>query len=102
MTGDRNFQAEADTEIELASFDQLTDDEREALIADIRERRLSAFIVYEELQEERKQAKNEKIRQQIVHMCKMFEKDLGRADKAIAKVEDRVRKIRIMRMEIGE
>ena len=92
----------ADTPIALADITQMSPDEREYLIEQIRERRLKPVKAYEELTLMKAEARNEGLEQTHARQLEMFLKDLGRADRAMETLEKRTRKLRGLMMEIEE
>jgi hypothetical protein len=92
----------ADTPIALADITQMSPDEREYLIEQIRERRLKPVKAYEELTLMKAEARKEGLEQTHARQLEMFLKDLGRADRAMETLEKRTRKLRGLMMEIEE
>ena len=91
-----------DTPIAPLTLDQLKDEQIDAHLAGIRERRLKTFKVYEAGEKERKETRNEKLRTQLEKQGEMFKKELLEADKKIDKLEARALKIRALRMEMED
>lgn len=92
----------ADTPIDLADLTKMTDDEREALVTNIRERRLRPVRAYEELTLMQTEARREMLEAQWAKGLEMFQKDLLRADKAMENLEKRGTKLRAIKMEIED
>jgi hypothetical protein len=92
----------ADTPIALADLTKMTPEEHEALVVQIRDRRLKPVRVYEELSLMKAEARKEMLEKQWAKQLEMFEKELVRADRAIQKIEMRQVKLRAMKMEIEE
>tara|TARA_Y100000310_G_C20258517_1_gene612505 strand:+ start:367 stop:654 length:288 start_codon:yes stop_codon:yes gene_type:complete len=92
----------ADNAIALANLTQMTDEERERLVTNIRERRLHPVRVYEELTLMQSEARKEKLENMWSKQLEMFCKDLERSDKAMEKLEQRSTKLRAIKLEIEE
>lgn len=90
----------ADTPIALANLTKMTPGEREALVINIRKRRMRPIQVYNELSEMEALARKEKLEDVWEKALKMFAKDLVRADKAMEKLEQRGVKLRALELEI--
>ena len=91
-----------DTPIALANISNMSVEEREALLTNIRERRLKPVRVYEELSLMQAAARKEQLEKQWAKALELFEKDLTRADKAIDKLESRAVKLRAIELEIEQ
>ena len=92
----------ADTPIALADLTQMSIEEREALLTNIRERRLQPVKIYEQLSLMKAEARKEQLEQQWTKALEMFQKDLARADKALATLESRATKLRAIELEIEQ
>mgnify|MGYP003147926410 FL=1 len=92
----------ADTPIALADLTQMSIKEREALLTNIRERRLQPVKIYEQLSLMKAEARKEQLEQQWTKALEMFQKDLARADKALATLESRATKLRAIELEIEQ
>jgi len=90
----------ADTPIALANLTQLTPEEREVLLSNIRERRLQPVRVYEELSLMEAEARKENLHKQWQKALEMFKKELARVDAAMSKLEQRQVKLRAIELEI--
>ena len=91
-----------DTPISLADLTQMSEDERELLVNQIRERRLAPVRAYEELSLMQAAARKEQLEKQWTKALEMFQKDLARADKAISTLEKRGTKLRAINLEIEQ
>lgn len=91
---------EADTPITLANLTEMTPQERETLIENIRERRMRPVKAYEELTLMQAEARKEMLEGQWSKALEMFQKDLKRADKAMDKLVQRGTKLRAIELEI--
>lgn len=96
------MKAEADTPIALADIKQMTHSERDALLEQIRERRLQPVKIYEELSLMQAEARKEQLEKQWAKALEMFVKDLARVDKAMDALEGRGRKLRAIELEIDQ
>lgn len=79
----------------------MTGDELDTLLDGIRERRLSSVRQYEAAQKAAKEAADEKARNALLKQCDMCHNTIVRVDKALASLEERVNKIRALRLELG-
>ena len=91
-----------DTPITLADLTQMSEDERELLVNQIRERRLAPVKAYEELSLMQAAARKEQLEKQWTKALEMFQKDLARADKAMEALEKRGTKLRAINLEIEQ
>jgi hypothetical protein len=91
-----------DTPIALADLTQMSEDERELLVNQIRERRLAPVRAYEELSLMQAAARKEQLEKQWTKALEMFQKDLARADKAMEALEKRGTKLRAINLEIEQ
>jgi primosomal protein N'' len=91
-----------DTPIALADLTQMSEDERELLVNQIRERRLAPVRAYEELSLMQAAARKEQLEKQWTKALEMFQKDLARADKAMETLEKRGTKLRAINLEIEQ
>ena len=92
----------ADTPISLADLTKMSEDERELLVTKIRERRLAPVRAYEELTLMQAAARKEQLEAQWQKALEMFDKDLGRADRAMTNLEKRATKLRALQLEIEQ
>ena len=93
---------EADTPISLANITQMSDEEREAHITLIRERRLAPVHAYEELTAMQALVRKETLELQWLKQIEMFIKNLVTADKAMDTLEKRGTKLRAIKLEMEE
>jgi len=96
------MEAKADTPIELASMDKLTDDELDILLTQMRERRLRPVREYEEMLALRGEALKEQLETQYDKQLEMFKKELDRVDKALDKIEARAINLKALKMQMGQ
>jgi len=92
----------ADTPITLADLTKMSEDERELLVTKIRERRLAPVRAYEELTLMQAAARKEQLEAQWQKALEMFDKELGRADRAMTNLEKRATKLRALQLEIEQ
>ena len=88
--------------IDVQTIIAMNDDDIEALIHNIRERRMKPIHDYEEMTEMRKLALKEGLEKQYDKQMEMFAKQLAHADRVLDKLEDRSRKLRALRMQIED
>ena len=91
----------ADTPIELASLQQMSSEEIDTLLSQIRERRLRPVREYEEMLALKDSARKEQLLKQWIRHTEMFAKELSQLDAKILKIEDRAIKMRALKMEMG-
>jgi hypothetical protein len=84
--------------LKIPTVNELTDEAIDALLERVREQRLKPVQVYEQMLHMKSEAKKLKLEEDLEHQLQMFEKEMNRADAAIAKLEGRSR--RAIRMEI--
>lgn len=89
-----------DTPIDLATIKEMSDDEVDKLVGEIRERRLKPVHDYEESQAVKAMYRRAGLDKQLAQHQKMFEKELARADTIIDKLEARARKLRGLKLEL--
>lgn len=76
-----------DTPTHRTTYDELTMQQQEALLESIRERRLAALRVWQELTDKKEAARHEKLREKASKLAAKIEKKLAAAEKAIQDVE---------------
>ena len=89
-----------DTPIKLTNISEMSDKELDAMIYNIRERRLKPVRDFEELSTLKAAALKQNLGKQLTRQLDMFEKELARADKALEKIEVRAIKLRALKLEI--
>ena len=89
-----------DTPIKLTDISEMSDKELDAMIYNIRERRLKPVRDFEELSTLKAAALKQNLGKQLTRQLDMFEKELARADKALEKIEVRAIKLRALKLEI--
>ena len=89
-----------DTPIKLTNISEMSDKELDAMIYNIRERRLKPVLDFEELSTLKAEALKQNLGKQLTRQLEMFEKELARADKALEKIEVRAIKLRALKLEI--
>ena len=90
----------SDTPIKLPNISEMSDKELDAMIYNIRERRLKPVRDFEELSTLKAEALKQNLGKQLTRQLDMFEKELARADKALEKIEVRAIKLRALKLEI--
>ena len=91
---------EGDTPISLIDISQMDDKTIDAMLTNIRERRMKPVRVYEEMSLLQAAARRENLDKQLTKQLEMFIKERDRADKAMDKLEARSTKLRALRLEI--
>ncbi len=89
-----------DTAIALNDISKMTDEEIDAIIFNIRERRMRPVRVYEEMTLMQAAARRDQLETQLARQLEMFNKELGRVDRAIDKIEQRSTKLRAIKLEL--
>lgn len=92
----------SDSPIDIQSIAEMTNDDIEALVHNIRERRMRPIRDYEEMTEMRRLALKEGLEKQFDKQIEMFAKELERANRAVDKLEERSIKLRALRMQIAD
>lgn len=87
--------------IKPATILDMTSDELDKLIEDIRKRRLKPVRLHEAAMQAAQDAADEKARLSLLKQCEMCASNIVRVDKAIDALETRVNKIRALRLELG-
>ena len=93
---------DADTPVHRRNIREMSEDEVDAFILDLRERRERPVRQFLEDQQLKKEAKAEVIKEQREQQLDMLQKDMERAERAVVKMEQRARKIRGLKLEIDE
>ena len=93
---------QGDTPIDLINVTNMSLEQHEALVLQLRERRLQPVREYEELTLMQAAARREGLEKKWTKALEMFVKDLARADRAMDTLEARARKLRAFKMEIEE
>ena len=89
-----------DTPINLTNISEWSDDDVEAHLHNIRERRMKPVRVYEEMSLLQAAAKREGLEEDLNKQLGMFAKELARADKALDTLDKRSTKLRALRLEL--
>tara|TARA_Y100001963_G_C6612760_1_gene367848 strand:+ start:481 stop:765 length:285 start_codon:yes stop_codon:yes gene_type:complete len=90
----------SDTPANRTYIADMSDDEIDAFLTSVRDRRLKSIKAYEETEALRWQARIMKLDKHLDHQLKMFEKERGQMDRILAKVEKRVLQIRALRLQL--
>ena len=91
-----------DTPIELTNISEMSNDDLDALIVGIQERRMKPVRIYTENQMLKAQARKMGLEKKTEKQFEMFEKELKRVDKAIEALEKRALNIRALRLELED
>lgn len=83
------------------NISDMTAEDHDKFLEQLRERRLKSVRVYEEAQAAAKMAADEKARVALEKQCTMAQSAADKIDTAITKLEARVQKIRVLRLELG-
>tara|TARA_R110002051_G_scaffold324794_1_gene423789 strand:+ start:437 stop:727 length:291 start_codon:yes stop_codon:yes gene_type:complete len=89
-----------DTPINLTNISEWSDDDVEAHLHNIRERRMRPVKVYEEMSILQAAAKREGLEEVLKKQLEMFVKESERVDKAISNLEKRSTRLRALRLEL--
>jgi hypothetical protein len=89
-----------DTPINLTNISEWSDDDVEAHLHNIRERRMRPVKIYEEMSILQAAAKREGLEEVLKKQLEMFVKESERADKAISNLEKRSTRLRALRLEL--
>jgi len=89
-----------DTPIHRKHAKDMTDDEHEAFIEGIRERRLKPIQAFEEATLLKAEARKQQLEEQLEKQLGMFEKEMVRADKVMDVLEKRAIKLRAIKLEL--
>lgn len=87
--------------ITRVDINSMTDEQCDKLLAGIRERRMVAFIVYEQTVADKELAATEKAKAALEKECDQIFKLLGTLDKNFEKLEERINKMRGLRIQAG-
>ncbi len=88
--------------IERKTIENMTTDELDTAIAQRRERRLVAFMVYQEAVESKRRATDERLRAKLDKQLDMATKEFERVDKALDKIDARLNTIAGVRLELED
>jgi|TARA_R100001530_G_scaffold72874_2_gene51428 hypothetical protein len=89
-----------DTPIHRKHAGEMSDEEHEAFIDGIRERRLAPIKAYEEAVLLRAEARKQHLEGQLDKQLEMFEKEMVRAEKVMDALEKRSIKLRAIKLEL--
>lgn len=91
---------QGDSPVHRATISEVKEDEYLAMLEGIRERRLKILRQLKEAEEVKRKIKIEKMMEKYAHQIEILQRELTRLDKGIEKCEERMFKIRAMRLEI--
>lgn len=80
---------------------KLTDDEIDAMLDGIRERRLRALRIYQEKEEEKEQKAYDKAAESLDNQRRLLAGNIDRVAKALEAMEKRINKVRALRLQMG-
>ena len=89
-----------DTPIKLVNISEMDDQDIDALILNIRERRMRPVEIYNEMTLMQAASRREQLETTLNKHLGMFEKELDRADRAMSKLEQRSTKLRALKLEL--
>lgn len=89
-----------DSPINRTTIEQLTDDQLDEFIDGMRERRMRVYRHYEEAKKLEKEMREGRLRERLAKHLELLEKELNRITRALDKIDERVVKIRALRLEI--
>lgn len=94
--------AAADTPIHRASINEMTADEIEKLVEQMRERRMRAYTAYQQLMEEKAKIKEERDKARYDKVLGMLEKKLAAAEKALDDASKYSNELKVLALVLGE
>jgi hypothetical protein len=83
------------------SIAEMSSDELEALLTNVRKSRLRGAEIYAEAMAAAQLAADDKARDALTAQCDMLTAAMERVDKAVEAMEGRIIKIRALRLELG-
>ncbi len=87
--------------ITRVDISKMNDEQLDQLLVLIRQRRMTAFVIYQQTQNDREQAATEKALASIDKTCDMIIKQLNTIDKNMEKLETYINKLRGLRIQAG-
>lgn len=87
--------------ISPASIMEMSDEQVDQLLDSIRKRRLVAVQLHEETQRVAAEKAEDRARVDLLKQCELLSNDIQRVDKHLEKMETRVTKIRVLRLQLG-
>lgn len=91
-----------DTPMHRKKVNELTDKELDELIENKRERRQRIVRQYQEAQEAKRRAEQQKAKDEYDKQLRILEKDLGTVDRALERCESRMNKLRALRLQYDD
>ncbi|HSW91765.1 MAG TPA: hypothetical protein VLG09_03915 [Candidatus Saccharimonadales bacterium] len=91
-----------DTPIKRVSIRELTADQLEALVMDMRERRMRLFSAYEEAKAAKAKLMHDKAVDRYQHVIEMFEKKIVTVDNGLDMLNKYATELQALRIIIGE
>lgn len=96
------MQVKSDTPIHRRDIREMPEDEVDAFVHQLRERREAPIRQYFEDQQLKKEARAECIRVDLEKQLDLLARDMDRAEKAVVRMEQRARKIRGIKLELDD
>lgn len=90
-----------DTPTHRTTFDELSLDTKMLYLEQIRDRRLEARRVYDELMSARKAVKDEKLLAKVDRLAKKISTRIDKIDKMVEECESMYREVKAIHLEIG-
>lgn len=91
-----------DTPIELTNLSEMSNEDIDAMLTNIRERRMKPVKIFTENQMLRQQARVQGLEKKLEKQFEMFEKEIARAEKVQEALEKRALNIRAIRLELED
>ncbi len=89
--------------IDRVTLANMTVDEIDTALAQRRERRLLAFVVYQQAIESKKRARDERLKKQLAAQLDILVKEFARLDALIEKIDERLsKKVAGIRLELED
>ncbi len=82
-----------------ATLDELSEDQADDFIMRVRDARMRVVRELEDAKRVAKEVKEAKLHEKLVKQCDILTRELERLDKTLAKCEQRVNNIRVLRLE---
>lgn len=89
-----------DTPTHRKNISELTSDELDRVIVDIRNNRSRPIEIYEETRRVAQLAHDQKLRKQLGRQLEMFEKDLNTSNRTLERMVKRATQMRVLRLEL--
>lgn len=93
--------AEVPEFITQSDIDKMNDEQIDAMIAAIRTRRLSSYVVYKQTMDEKNAISEEKAKVRVEKKCEMIIRKLNTIDKQMDDLEKYIAELRGLRLQAG-